>query len=352
MEKFKEKRGVIIWRGALLCFVALTVFDLFYHHIRQNPLVDARIWLSPPRSAEIIKKEGKNERVFAPASAAQHVNLFNHSKGWSGDLSGYYEHRELLQPNSNLLHGIATLDGYSGISPRWLVDLIGDHNRTGFLWQLYKVTPVDLEALPAFFDWLEALSVRWLILPMRVSSERLQHMGSAPPVELYRLHGTLPRVRVLNNVRIVESLDEVWTLVATEELNIRNEVLLHDQSLAPLVAAIEKESEGEQQVSDARILIDRSTELVVEAVAKKRSLLLVADTYYPGWEATVDGELTPIFRANIAHRAVELKPGKHRVEFRFNSQAVKKGIQFSAAGILILIFLSILVLAWKPNHAK
>jgi len=349
-KRFREKKGAIISQWILVCLVALTVFDLFYHHIRQNPLADADTWLSPPRTAEMIKADGHSGRVFTPASTAQHINLFNQSKGWNGDLSGYYKHRELLQPNSNLLHGVATLDGYSGISPRWVIDLIGDHNRRGFLWQLYRLCPDDLEALPAFFDWLEALSVRWLVLPVHASSDRLQHLGSNPPVELYRLNDTLPRVRVVNNARIVESIDELWTLVASEELDVKKEVILHDQALAPLITAINMGAEEEGLIADAKIIVDKSTELIIEATAAKRSLLLVADTFYPGWEATVDGQPTPIFRANIAHRAVELTPGKHQVVFRFNSRAVKMGLQCSAAGILVLIFLLVAIYTWKPKY--
>ena len=51
--------------------------------------------------------------------------------------------------------------------------------------------------------------------------------------------------------------------------------------------------------------------------AQANGLLVLHDTYYPGWIAEVDGKSAPILRADILFRAVELPPGTHRVTFRF-----------------------------------
>ena len=57
---------------------------------------------------------------------------------------------------------------------------------------------------------------------------------------------------------------------------------------------------------------------VVLSVATDRpGLLVLHDLYYPGWEATVDGKATPVLRANLLFRGVEVPAGEHRVEFTF-----------------------------------
>src|SRR5205823_100810 len=45
--------------------------------------------------------------------------------------------------------------------------------------------------------------------------------------------------------------------------------------------------------------------------ADSPSLLVLADNYYPGWQAEVDGRVRPILRANYNQQAVALPPGKH-----------------------------------------
>lgn len=324
--------------------VAWTATDLVYQNFRQNPFVDAGTWLAPPRAAELIRADGTEGRVFTPGSAMLHMSAFRAAQGWSGDLSPYYTHREFLQPNSNLLHHLPTVNGYAGISPRWTVDLIGDHNRRGILDRMYALDADGFRAAPPLFDWLEALSVRWVILAGRVDSERLEHVGTAAPAEVYRLPGTLARARVVTQGRMIASVDELWQQIVAGKIDPRREVVLHDPAAAQVIAALPSAADAGDSAGDARIVVDRSTQVVVEASAPRGGLLLLADTFYPGWEATVDGRPTPILRANVAHRAVELPPGTHRVVFAFRPRSALAGLALTCLGLVVLLLAAICTL--------
>ena len=43
--------------------------------------------------------------------------------------------------------------------------------------------------------------------------------------------------------------------------------------------------------------------------------LVLADTWYPGWKAQVDGLDASLLRANLMFRAVHLEAGEHVVRF-------------------------------------
>ncbi len=45
--------------------------------------------------------------------------------------------------------------------------------------------------------------------------------------------------------------------------------------------------------------------------------LIYADAWHPGWTAKVDGRPTPVLRANVGFKAVQLTQGTHDVEFAF-----------------------------------
>jgi uncharacterized membrane protein YfhO len=64
--------------------------------------------------------------------------------------------------------------------------------------------------------------------------------------------------------------------------------------------------------------------------------LFLGDTWYPGWVATVDGKVTPIYRANIAGRAVHLPRGASEVVFTYASRSLRVGTMAALLGVVLL----------------
>jgi uncharacterized membrane protein YfhO len=72
--------------------------------------------------------------------------------------------------------------------------------------------------------------------------------------------------------------------------------------------------------------------------------LVLADTWYPGWRATVDGAPTEVLRANHAFRAVRLEAGEHVVDMVYRPTSVLVGGAVSLAALaLLLVAASLLV---------
>jgi uncharacterized membrane protein YfhO len=61
--------------------------------------------------------------------------------------------------------------------------------------------------------------------------------------------------------------------------------------------------------------------------------------YEHGWNAYVDGSKTPHLRANYVLRALQIPPGKHTIEFRFEPEVVKTGSTIALASSLGIVFL-------------
>jgi uncharacterized membrane protein YfhO len=71
--------------------------------------------------------------------------------------------------------------------------------------------------------------------------------------------------------------------------------------------------------------------------AARPAQLILDDTYYPGWKATVDGHDAPIHPANVAFRAVSVPAGDHTVRFSYEPASVRIGVLLSLLGIATLI---------------
>jgi len=78
-------------------------------------------------------------------------------------------------------------------------------------------------------------------------------------------------------------------------------------------------------------------EVALDVTASRKSLLVLTDSWYPGWLATVDGQPQPIFRADLNFRGVFLESGMHRVQFIYRPWQFRAGLVVSAATALIFL---------------
>ena len=69
---------------------------------------------------------------------------------------------------------------------------------------------------------------------------------------------------------------------------------------------------------------------------------VLAEQYFPGWRATIDGQEFPNQQWEGLFQSVIVPAGEHTVEFSYRPDSVKQGIQISAAswlalGVLLLV---------------
>jgi uncharacterized membrane protein YfhO len=77
-----------------------------------------------------------------------------------------------------------------------------------------------------------------------------------------------------------------------------------------------------------------SNHVEVQVKAAAPGLLVLSDTWYPGWEASVNGAPTPVLRANHMLRAIVVPKGLHEVRFDFRSTSIALGASVSLVGLL------------------
>ncbi len=78
-------------------------------------------------------------------------------------------------------------------------------------------------------------------------------------------------------------------------------------------------------------------------------VLVLADAWYPGWRATVNGEPTPVFPVDALFRGVQVPEGNHDVVFHYAPQSFTTGLWISAAAGLV--FLLGLINVWRRRAA-
>jgi uncharacterized membrane protein YfhO len=75
----------------------------------------------------------------------------------------------------------------------------------------------------------------------------------------------------------------------------------------------------------------------VQTSSSSDAFLVTSDTWYPGWQATIDGAPASIFRANYALRGVRVPAGRHLVRFEYRPKMFYLGTATSVISLLALI---------------
>jgi len=88
------------------------------------------------------------------------------------------------------------------------------------------------------------------------------------------------------------------------------------------------------KVRDSRFSAHR---VEIEVEAKAPALVVVAQTFYHSWRASVDGRPAPLLRANHAFQAVEVPAGRSRVVLRYQDRSFFAGAIVSAVSALACV---------------
>jgi hypothetical protein len=83
----------------------------------------------------------------------------------------------------------------------------------------------------------------------------------------------------------------------------------------------------------------------LRAALDRPGLVILADTFYPGWRLTVDGRPAPILRTNRVMRGAVVPAGEHTLIYAFEPASFRVGGLISLAGLLVLT-----VLAWSSRR--
>ncbi|MCU1278851.1 MAG: hypothetical protein JWM53_2397, partial [bacterium] len=140
---------------------------------------------------------------------------------------------------------------------------------------------------------------------------------------------TPPRAYLATSARVADDGAAAQLLAAADFVPGRSVVL------APGDGACEAQAEGSCALEN-----DRIERLTLRCHASAASYAVVADAFFPGWYATVDGVAAPIVRANLAMRAVAVPAGDSTVELTYRPAHLAAGAVVSLLALVVAALLT------------
>jgi len=138
----------------------------------------------------------------------------------------------------------------------------------------------------------------------------------------------LARARLVGEA-VVKGDDEAVAYILSPE---------HDPALEAVLAVEPPVAMSGGPVEGSVAWVERGVDrLELEADSDRPALLVVADNWFPGWRATVNGEATEVLRAYHSIRAVAVPAGSSTVEMWYESETLERSRLLS---VLVLLGLA------------
>jgi len=299
--------------------------DLLWLGLAFTPTTTPAAYHLPNRTAALLGAQASAPfRVYTFDAAEYDIKFKEHLSFrafGAGDPAAQLALRETLIPNANVVEGIDSAGNFEPLLYRRYKQLMD------------AVNQMDLQTA---LRLLGMMNVAYILQPGELAGMERVDDGSLP-TRVYRNPFALPRAWLVGRARCVPSGDEALETIRRPEFDPRREVILEGCSSAQ-TSEVSKISEVSADLRDLPIALHyRPNGVTIRANVPAAGYLVLADTSYPGWKATVQGKAAQIWSANFAFRAVAVEAGEQVIDFRYTPASVTLGGSVSGAALAGLV---------------
>jgi hypothetical protein len=311
------------WQAVTLLFI---IGDLLWAAFPLQPTLPSTLFNQPIATAEIIRSQTGREvgRFFVADKlddALKFGQYFQFKQFGPTDLEHWQNFRETLVPNLGVY---ATLPSANNDDPlvvgQWqqLVDLIP------------AATPSQRARL------LALMNVAYFIdAPDQTVWPTLY---KDTQIAIQQVPDSQPRAYFVPQAHLVSTSQEAIDRLLAPDFDSRREVIIMDPN-NQLRQPSGQPQEDFALTARPRVRLNQvgPHQVQVQVEAPTAGFVVLADTFYPGWQATVDGQPVSIWSANLAFRAVAVEAGTHELLFRYHPRSFYVGLGVSGLTLLTLI---------------
>jgi hypothetical protein len=161
-----------------------------------------------------------------------------------------------------------------------------------------------------------------------------------PVIHLYQNQNPVPRAFLVDNFVILNK-KEILKSLFEDAFDLTKTALLEK------TPGISHDFNNNGDISEVRRIFEGDSRFDFVVKTSKGKLLILSDTFYPGWHAYIDEKEVKIYQADYIFRAVEIPPGEHKVEFIYAPASFKIGATMSLIALFLIVVISLVL--WKKS---
>jgi hypothetical protein len=188
-------------------------------------------------------------------------------------------------------------------------------------------------------EFLRLAGVRYSISPKPVHADYRQIFSGVDGLNIYESPDAFPRAFLTSKAEKLDDPGKAGAWLRRPEFHMRTQTFVTGD--APQLG-------GCEDPGSARVLHYSSGSVRISADARCKSMVVLTDTFFPGWKATVDGREAGIYDAYAVFRGVVVEPGTHVVQFRYRPGSVILGAILTGLGLLLVIGLCV----WEKRRPE
>jgi len=315
-------------RGLYAAIVALLVADLFWNSGKFEHEYDRSRVYPRTQMTGLLASLPPGRILPTPADIAmnRHIEAIT-SKS-----------KIITPPNTLLPYRLPTVTGKDQIFPKWY------HDFASLIEPQPEMSHVVFDrSQSSFFNLINVQYV--LTHALDPAPEGMNQIDTTEGVALYLNPSARGRAFFAKQIEVVanetEAMDKMHepgfdpatTVVLEGPEGSRDFDTLREKNVSPGATP----TEGRSVTPTATLIQDKRNTVQVAAQSETGGVLFLSDTYYPGWQADVDGVPARIYKADVAFRAVSVPPGSHVVTFVFRPRSLRLSIYGAGAGLLIAL---------------
>jgi hypothetical protein len=161
--------------------------------------------------------------------------------------------------------------------------------------------------------------------------------------QIYEYAEALPRAAVYYGVELAATPDAALNRLRTIP-DVRTRAVVTAAPAIPehvRAALLAMSNVKTRRAEPAAIVLHESTRVKITADSPSPALVVLTDSNYPGWNAYVDGERTPLLEANYLFRGVAIRPGRHTIEFVYEPRSYAYGFAVTVASLAGICFIAV-----------
>jgi hypothetical protein len=144
----------------------------------------------------------------------------------------------------------------------------------------------------------------------------------------------LPRAWFVS--RLIRVLDDrtAASLLLDPAFDLREHATVDDSALSGIAAERLEQMHSDGNSAQVLEIVDGWNRQSLVAETQQPALLVIGESWFPGWQVRVDGVPQPLLRVDVLFRGIMLDAGRHRIELRYRPWQFPVGCTVAALGLL------------------